>query len=275
MILIADSGATKTDWLVSGSQEVINTVGINPYFVSEVEIKNILRDSDLNKISDKIKGIYFYGSGCGSDEGRIKIQKALKDVFINSHVDVETDLMGAYRSLFPDDDGIAVILGTGSNSAHFINGRIESNFPSLGYILGDEGSGSYLGKKFLNKILSGMMTEKLRKSFEIKFGLSVQEILSRVYSGPYPNRYLASFTPFILENIRIASVYELVYESLEDFFKANLLRYKNVEGSKIRFTGSVSYYFRGIIKDLGENYNLNIDRIEKSPLKGLKQYHIK
>lgn len=275
MILIADSGATKTDWFVSDNKsELISTIGLNPFFVSTNDVKVAILKSQLSKYKNKIKSVYFYGAGCSSEKGKNIILEALVSIFENAEVEIFTDLEGASRSLFDKGAGIAVILGTGSNSAYYSDGKILLNHPSLGYILGDEGSGSYIGKKFISQLLNGLLPHDISELFTEYYDEPLNEILQRVYSDQFPNRFLASFTEFLGNNISNEIIRKLVMESLEDFFRVNLLRYPDIKSLNVRFTGSISFYFSEIIIELGEKYGLKIDKIEKQPMDGLIKYHI-
>ena len=275
MILIADSGATKTDWFVSDNKsEIISTIGLNPFFVSTNDVKVAILKSQLSKYKNKIKSVYFYGAGCSSEKGKNVIREALVSVFENAEIVIFTDLEGASRSLFDKGTGIAVILGTGSNSAYYSDGKILLNHPSLGYILGDEGSGSYIGKKFIGQLLSGLLPHDISELFTEYYDEPLDEILHRVYSDQFPNRFLASFAEFMGNNISNEIIRKLVMESLEDFFRINLLRYPDIKSLNVRFTGSISFHFSEIILELGEKYGLKIDKIEKQPMDGLIKYHI-
>ena len=198
-ILIADSGSTKCEWclLQNGKKKLLMTQGISPYFFDAVQIEEILRRELLPGLKEtKIEAIYYYGTGCGSAANRRMMKSAIKKVFPQADIDVAIDLMGAARSLCGKEKGIACILGTGSNSCYFNGKNILKNSPGLGYVLGDEGSGAYLGKKVLQYYLYNTFDEDLRYKFDARYVTNQSEILENLYKRPLPNRYLASFAPF-------------------------------------------------------------------------------
>jgi len=274
MILIADSGSTKTDWrlLSDNSVKAFHTIGFNPYFVSAQDIAMSIKQSELSNYIQKIKTVYFFGAGCSAKDQCLLISNTLSGIFTNSVINVDSDMAGACKSLFGNETGIAAILGTGSNSAFYKSGKLVYSQPSLGYVLGDEGSGSYLGKQLISSYLRNELPDELARIFNQRFHLSKREILFSVYKGKFPNRYLASFSVFLYEHITHEFVADIVEKSIEDFFVFNLLKYPEVKENVIRFTGSVSYYFADIIKKLGKKYELEIDKIEKQPIEGLVKY---
>ncbi len=275
MILIADSGSTKTDWrlLSDNSVKAFRTIGFNPYFVSAQDIAESINKSELSNYLNEVKSIYFFGAGCSAKDQCLLISNNLSKVFINSVINVDSDISGACKSLLANEQGIAVILGTGSNSAFYKDKKIVYAQPSLGYILGDEGGGSYIGKKFISSYLRNELPSELLRAFEKRYHLSKREILVSIYKGKFPNRYLASFAVFLHEHIGHEFISELVEKSIEDFFILNLLKYPESQTNVIRFTGSVSYYFADIIKKLGLKYKLKIDKIKKQPIDGLVNYY--
>lgn len=271
MILIADSGSTKTDWrlITNSSVKEFSTIGLNPFFVSADDIKNAILESDLNSFHSDVKTIHFFGAGCSTQQNCELIANSLSTVFINANIYVDSDMSGACKALFGDDTGIAAILGTGSNSAFYKNGNIVYSQPSLGYILGDEGSGSYLGKKLVSKYLNNELPEELDKLFQKKYNLSKKEILNSVYKQAFPNRYLASFAVFLYQHIKHEYIAKMVESGLEDFFIRNLIKYPEIEKYPVCFTGSIAFYFAETIYKLGDKYNIIINKIEKQPINAL------
>src|SRR4030095_5267843 len=203
-ILIADSGSTKCEWcfLSNGRKQIIETQGASPYFLNEIQIAEMMRKELLPALKNKKPGdIYFYGTGCAAAANRAMVKRAIKKVFPQAGVEVEHDLTGAARALCGMKKGIVVILGTGSNSGYYDGKKIVRNSPGLGYVLGDEGSGAYLGKKVLQYYLYKTFDEELAFKFEAKYKeINAVEILENIYKKPFPNRYLATFTLFLAEN---------------------------------------------------------------------------
>lgn len=274
--LIADSGATKAEWCLIGKdrRKTIFTQGISPYFLSTVQIKELLLKELLPKLRDAgINEIYYYGTGCANPENAKSVQKALQSVFPDSRVKVTHDLMGAAKALCGDGKGIACILGTGSNSCYYNGKKIVNNSPGLGYVLGDEGSGAYLGKKVVQYYLYDTFDEELRGRFDLTYTTNKTEILENVYKKPLPNRYLAGFARFLAENRGHYMIENIIEDGLNDFFFTHLCKYKEAWRMPIHFTGGVSFGFRDVIQQLCESYEFELGKIIKNPMVGLTDYH--
>jgi len=277
MILIADSGTTKTDWaLVNPFTEtkIFTTEGFNPYYMSsanigEIIIKELVPLFDENSITD----IYYYGSGCSTQNKRMIIDNALEDVFSNARITVEHDLLGAARGLFKNREGIACILGTGSNSCHCRNGAIVNNIPSIGYIYGDEGSGTFLGKQLIKSYLRHELPAELMSVFEIQYGLSLEQILDATYNKEKPMQFMSSFVRFIAGNIDHGFIKNLVNNSFEDFFTHQLTKYPGFNDLPIGFTGSVAYIFKPVLEEVLFKHGLKAELIMQRPIEGLIDYH--
>ncbi len=276
MILIADSGSTKTHWCIADNSSAIKhiyTKGINPFYQTEEEIQ---QEIQLNLIPElagySINQIYFYGAGCSFPEKKKLVSNALEHYFKDTMIEVQSDLLAAARSLFGEEKGIACILGTGSNSCYYNGSEITENVSPLGFILGDEGSGAVLGKTLVADVLKNQLAPELKTKFLTQYNISPAEILENVYKKPFPNRFLASFSKFLHENIENASIYQIVYNSFSAFVKRNLLQY-DFENVHVRCIGSVGYYFKNILADAAKEYNIQIDKIEQSPMEGLLEYH--
>ena len=279
MILIADSGATKTDWLISDANksEILKTEGINPFHQDEDYIRRIIETDLLPQIEKndsidkaKISEIYFYGAGCLPEPAE-KIINILQDFFSRTKVHAYTDLMGAARALCGKKPGIACILGTGSNSCMYDGKDIIKNVSPLGYILGDEGSGAYLGKRFIADCLKGQLPENIKNDFLSNCGLTVEDILRKVYREPQANRFLASLTPYIYNIKHEAQVKNFLCQCFTDFFERNVMKYDT--SLEISFTGSVSWYFQEEIKETAKRLNLTTGKFIKEPIWGLKEFH--
>jgi len=276
MILIADSGSTKAEFrlLETDVEEKVFVVpGINPFYQSEMEIKELINNSLYPDIAGcDIQKIYFYGAGCAFPEKNKIVENALLHSFPQADVFVGTDLLAAARALFGRGKGVACILGTGSNSCFYNGWEIEKNVSPLGFILGDEGSGAVLGRKFISDCLKNQMPVALQKKFFSQYDISPSEIMDKVYRQPFPNRYLASLTPFLLENIGEKYVYLLVKESFTEFFERNIEQY-SVGDEKLGFIGSIAFYFQDVLHEAAEEMGYRIEKIEKSPMDGLCLFH--
>lgn len=274
--LIADSGSTKTEWCLISNNRTRNfyTQGLSPYFLNAGQIETVLRVGVLQNVKKaQVDEVYFYGTGCKSMENKKMFQKVIKSVFPDSQIKISDDLTGAARSLCGHDKGIACILGTGSNSCYFDGKKIVKNSPGLGYVLGDEGSGAFLGKSLIQHYLYGLMDDELRSKFDEKFQTNSFEILDSVYKKPMPNRYLASFTAFLAENRGHYMVENILEDSLNMFFFTHLLRYKESSMYPVHFTGGVSHGFKDVIISLCKGYEFKVGNIFKTPMEGLIKYH--
>ena len=276
VILLADSGATKAEWcLVSGSKKrTIFTQGIIPYFLNTGQITTLLQDELVRKLKNiHIDHIYYYGTGCANPENAKSVKKALQKVYPVARVEVQTDLMAAARSVCGKEKGIACILGTGSNSCFYNGKKISGNSPGLGYVLGDEGSGAYLGKKVIQYYLYNTFDEDLRARFDAKFVTTPVEILDNVYKKPMPNRYLATYTMFLAENRGHYMIENIIEDGLNDFFFQHLCKYPEIWKCPVHFVGSVAFGFKDVIKDLCSSYEFDLGTILKNPMQGLVKYH--
>ena len=277
-ILIADSGSTKTDWcLLSGRKRTaVVTQGLSPYFLSEAQMSSVISSEVATALGKKkVDEVYFYGTGCNTTANTSLVKKALKHNFKDANVHVDTDLVAAAKALCGDEKGIVCILGTGSNSCYYNGKKIVKNSPGIGYILGDEGSGAYLGRKVLQYYLYDTYDEDLRSRFDAQFVTNSTEILNNVYKMPLPNRYLASFALFLSQNRGHYMVENILEDGLNDFFFNHVYKYKESWSLPIHFVGGVAYEFGDVIKELCNSYELQPGRILRSPMKGLIAYHNK
>ena len=278
MILIADSGSTKTDWcVVENGQPIqqISTKGINPFFQSEEEISNEIATSLLPQLkSNALDAVYFYGAGCGFPDKIAMVHRAItKHLQIKREVEVNTDMLAVAHGLCQHEAGIACIMGTGSNSCYYDGKQIVSNVSPLGFILGDEGSGAVLGKLLVGDILKNQMTPELKEKFLKQFSLTPADIIDRVYRKPFPNRFLASLSPFLAQNIDEPCIHALVLGSFKSFLKRNVMQYENFRNSKVHFIGSVAFYYKTILAEAAQEMNIQLGTIIKSPMEGLIKYH--
>lgn len=274
--LIADSGATKAEWclLRNGRKQTIFTKGISPYFLTAEQITSLL-NAELKPFIKKmnIDEVHYYGTGCANPNNAKLVKVAILNVFGEAKVFVDHDLMAACKALLANKKGIACILGTGSNSCYYNGKKIVKNSPGLGFILGDEGSGAYLGKKVLQYYLYNIFEEELRAKFDALYVTNTVEILENVYKKPMPNRYLASFSIFLAENRGHYMVENIIEDGLNDFFFNHLCKYRESWTLPISFVGSVAYGFKDVLKDLCNTYKFEMGKVLKNPMDGLVEYH--
>lgn len=277
MILIADSGSTKTDWrLISEKEEVksVSTPGINPFYQTEEEIENQISTLLYPELMGfSVKKIFFYGAGCAFEDKKQIVKNAISVSFPKAQIEIEFDLLAAARGLFLKEKGIACILGTGSNSCFYDGKNIIHNVSPLGFILGDEGSGAVLGKKFAADCLKNQLPEKLKDKFLKQYDLTPAQIIESVYKKPFPNRFLAQFTRFLSENIAEPSIYNIVFDSFTEFFTRNIMQYNNYKDYPVCFIGSIAYYFKDVLEVAANELDIQIGIIYQSPMPGLIKYH--
>ena len=275
--LIADSGSTKCEWclLANGKKKKIFTTGMSPYFLSAEQMVELLQKELVKKLKDVyINEIYYYGTGLGNPANGVLLKKVLKKVFpAAKKIEANIDLLAAARAVCGHEKGIACILGTGSNSCYYNGKKIIKNSPGLGYVLGDEGSGAYLGKKVVQHFLYNTFDEDLMMRFTNAFNVGANEILEHVYKQPQPNRYLASFAIFLAENRGHYMVENIIEDGLNDFFFTHLYKYRESWVYPISFVGSVAYGFKDVLKSLCDTYELELGKVLKQPMDGLVAYH--
>jgi len=275
MILLADSGSTKTHWCVIDGGLIIKQIftnGTNPFFQSVEEIAAEIGTNLVSQISGfAIDKIYFYGAGCAFPDKEQMIKTALQRYF-TADIEVGSDLLAAARGLCGEKQGIACIMGTGSNSCFYDGDKIIENISPLGFILGDEGSGSYLGKQLVGDCLKNQLPVALKEKFLLQYKLTPALILEQVYKKPFPNRFLASLSPFLLQNIEVPQVHELVLNAFIAFFRRNVMQYTNYR-CPISFVGSVAYYYKPVLEEAACTLDLTLGKVIQSPMPGLIDYH--
>ena len=276
--LIADSGSSKTDWCLIYDKKKINiqTQGISPYFLNAAEIEQVLRKELVVKMKKyEPDEVFYYGTGCSNPENVKLVKSVIKKVFPKAKITVDHDLLGAAKALCGNEKGIACILGTGSNSCFYNGKKVVKNSPGLGYVLGDEGSGAYLGKKVLQYFLYQTFDEELMLSFQKKYNLNKSDILNKIYREPLPNRYLASFATFLSEHRGHYMIENIIEDGINDFFYTHLNKLNESWLHPIHFAGTIAYVFRDVIKQLAAANELEIGSIVKSPMEGLIAFHKK
>lgn len=282
MYLIADSGSTKTDWCLCNKSAIlqhIQTQGINPYHQSEEAIETVLRDELLPQMRTQEcsvqcsqLSITFYGSGCANETACNRIKEALHKVLETKKITVHSDLLGAARALCGHEEGIACVLGTGSNSCLYNGTEIIANIPPLGYILGDEGSSAVLGRRLVGDCLKHQLPEAICNEFLAEYNLSPEIILEKVYRQPLANRFLASLTPFLSKHKEVPEVHNLLVDSFTDFFVRNVKQYRR-PWLPIHFVGSIAYAFSAELREAAESLGMELGAIMRSPMEGLIKYH--
>ncbi len=274
--LIADSGATKAEWclLKNGKKKTIFTQGISPYFLNTAQITELLsKELKPHLKNSVVEEVFYYGTGCANPVNARSVKKALLNVFREAKVDVNHDLMAAARALCGKKKGIACILGTGSNSCYYDGKKIVKNSPGLGYVLGDEGSGAYLGKKVIQYYLYDTFDTELKEKFDEAYHTHAAEILENVYKKPLPNRYLAGFCRFLAENRGHYMIENIIEDGLNDFFFTHLSKYRETSTLPVSFAGGVAFGFQDVLKQLCSSYEFEWGNIMKNPMQGLVVYH--
>ena len=274
--LIADSGATKAEWCLvnNGKKKTIFTQGISPYFLNTEQITSLL----LKELKPKLKNVevdevYYYGTGCGNPVNAKSVKKALQKNFTNAKVDVTHDLMAASRALCGNKKGVVANLGTGSFCCFYNGKKIVKQTPGIGYVLGDEGSGAYLGKKVIQYYLYDTFDDDLRARFVSEYVTNRIEILENVYKKPLPNRYLASFAIFLAENRGHYMIENIIEDGLNDFFFSHLCKYGETWTFPVNFVGSVAFGFKDVLQQLCNSYEFELGKVTKNPMEGLVEYH--
>ena len=276
MILIGDSGSTKTDWRVidnGGKIQQLKSPGLNPNYQSAKEISEALLESLTSLRGSKMDFIYFYGSGCDGSKNIQLLTGVFQSVFPHSQVEINHDLLAAARALCNQDPGIACILGTGSNSCLYDGKAIIDHVPSMGYLVGDEGSGSVLGKKLVGDYFKRQLPHDLEEKFVQRYHPEEHDVLNHLYQEPYPNRYLASYSKFLFDNQNHSYIYELIYQEFLEFMKRNVMNYQGYRDYPVHFLGSIAFYYADILRQVGNDHQITVKNIVESPIAGLTLYH--
>lgn len=278
MFLIADSGSSKTEWrLINEEAEIllgIQTQGLNPYFVSQEKITEVLTRF-VKPAIDKVERVFFYGAGCGQTVKADEVKRAIESAIqVQMSCEVAGDILGTARSLLQDKKGIACILGTGANSCVYDGKVITENIPSLGYILTDWGSGTVLGKDFLSLVLQEKLSTDITEDFFDTFQMRRPQILDSIYNKPLPNRFLATFCPFLLKYAEDPQCRFLITNNFKNFFEYYVHGYANNKYSPhVSFSGSVAFNFKMYLEEVAQKMGIVIDSIVQNPMDGLIKYH--
>lgn len=280
-IVLADAGSTKTEWiLITESQEPKHffTPGINPNYMSEQDIRllfNTLRNQLKEEEFKGITEVHYYGTGCARPAGAEKIKQIATNTFPMADIDVASDLLAAAIALLQDQPGLAAILGTGAAVCHYDGTKITRIAPSAGWMLGDEGSGTCLGKTLLSEYLKGHLPSSFKKTLETECQLNETIVLRKIYQEPAPNRYMASFSYFIEEHLEEDFLQQLCHEVFSAFFKSMAFCFTDYRKYACNIVGSIGFCFQNVIRKCAEEQGIAIGEIEKSPIRGLIQYHKK
>lgn len=276
MILIADSGSTKTHWCVMENGQLVKhifTKGISPFYQTENEIALEVEMNLLPGLEGlHIDKVYFYGTGCAFPDKKIMVSDALGRNFPDTIIEVHSDLLAAAHALFQRGRGVACILGTGSNSCLYDGGEVVQHVSPLGYVLGDEGSGAVLGRTLIADCLKNQLPGHMKIKLIDKYGLTPESVLENVYKKPFPNRYLAQFTPFLKENLDEPSIYNIVYSGFDSFLMRNVMQYP-LGDVAVGFVGSIAFHFSDVLAKAAAARGIVVSEIAQAPMDGLIKYY--
>ncbi|WP_347217179.1 BadF/BadG/BcrA/BcrD ATPase family protein [Chryseobacterium sp.] len=280
MVAIVDSGSTKSDWVILDDFKKVflktETIGFNPNFINrELIAPEIQKNSNLILVKNSITKVFFYGSGCGVEKNRETIEAELKKVFDKAKIIVKEDLMAAAYAAYKGKPAIVCILGTGSNSCYFDGKEVKIELPSLGFLMGDEGSGSAIGKQLVRRYFMKKLPADLHQEFETDYKLTIEDALKNMYHAPRPNAYLADFNKFVVERKDHPYFVNMVFEEMKSFFEYQVMPYQEANDAEINFIGSIAYYYENILRSVAEELNLNVGHVVQKPIESLVDYHIK
>jgi glucosamine kinase len=276
MILIADSGGSKTDWRLiknDGTIAQASAPGFNPYYQHIDDLRKNVSETVVPIVKEKVDKIFFYGAGVSSLKNQLTIKSAFMEFFPEAQIEIGWDLLAAARALCGHEPGIACIMGTGSNSCLYDGENITGNVANLGWILADEGSGADIGKRFLVDYLRELMPQELAEQFKKRFPLTREEYLEKIYQQEKPNAFLATFSKFIFQHLKDPYCYKLVYDRFSSFYENNVMKYDNYKQLKVHFTGSVAFYFSDILRQVANDKGITVKNILEGPIAGLTLYH--
>jgi N-acetylglucosamine kinase-like BadF-type ATPase len=278
MILIADGGSTKADWIAINSEKKeefrVRTLGLNPAVVPGEELNNrIVNMFQLMNIKEEVSEIYFYGAGCGTPKPTAILKKILEAIFVNAKVHVSEDMLAAVYAATGKEPAMVCILGTGSNSCYFDGEKMQMLVASLGYVLMDEASGNYFGKKLVVDYFYNRMPKAIASEFEKEFNLDADHIKKNIYQEANPNMYLASFAKFMFDFKEDKYIKRLIKKGFQEFFKYRVLPYNINSETSIYFIGSIAHYFRDTLEKVASKYNLKITDVIQRPIDNLLAYH--
>ena len=278
MIFIVESGSTKSDWVLVNAHEkrrYFTTMGFNPFFHSSAFISDEIRKNDaIHGLADEVNEIYFYGAGCSSPAKNDVILVGLSTVFKNAKIHVDHDLVACAYATYQGKNCISCIIGTGSNSCYFDGKTVSDVIPALGYVLGDEGSGSYFGKKLLAAYLYGHLTVELSADFEQTFGLNKEQILDKVYKESNANVFIASFMPFVAKHKSHPFFQQMIEEGFYEFMRVHVGCYPDFTSVDVHFVGSLAAIFEDSLVKAAKRLSIHVASIIQKPVDGLVDYHL-
>ena len=277
MRIIADSGSTKTHWKIIDSNGVFSdfySPGLNPYHYSNQDYDKAMRSAvEHNPNPNSVSEVFFYGAGCASPDKSGQVSDCLAQIFPKATINVYSDLLGAARALFARSSGVVVVLGTGASVGYYTGTEIQRKTISLGYILGDEGSGAHMGKELLRRWAYGILSSDLAEKMTSQFGLSVEAVLNGIYSNAYPARFMAKFTKFLAENIASTQVQQIVENSFNELYVNHLIRYPECKTKQVGVVGSVGKIFAPQLQTVLYRHGISVTSIIRYPIDGLVAYH--
>ncbi|ASW74793.1 ATPase [Chryseobacterium piperi] len=280
MVAIVDGGSTKCDWVILDDFKKVfmktETIGFNPNNIAaELIVPEIEKNINLSAVKNSITRVFFYGSGCGIPENCITIERELSKFFTKAEVVAKEDLMAAAYAAYTGKPAIVCILGTGSNSCYFDGTHLKIKLPSLGFLIGDEGSGSAIGKQLVRRFFMQKLPEDLHLQFEETYHLTIEEALKNMYHTSRPNAYLANFNKFVVERKEHPYFQKMVFEEMKNFFEYQVLPYEESQEAEINFIGSIAYYYEETLRSAAAELHLNVGKIVQKPIESLVDYHIK
>ncbi|MEY8758843.1 BadF/BadG/BcrA/BcrD ATPase family protein [Chryseobacterium tongliaoense] len=280
MVAIVDGGSTKCDWVILDDFKKVfmktETIGFNPNNIAaELIVPEIEKNINLSAVKNSITKVFFYGSGCGIPQNRITIERELEKFFTKAEVIAQEDLTAAAYAAYSGRPAIVCILGTGSNSCYFDGTNLKIKLPSLGFLMGDEGSGSSIGKQLVRRFFMQKLPQDLHTEFEETYHLTIDEALKNMYHTSRPNAYLANFNKFVVERKDHPYFQKMVFEEMLNFFDYQVLPYEESKDAEINFIGSIAYYYENILRSAAAELNLNVGNVVQKPIESLVDYHIK
>lgn len=278
MIAIVDGGSTKCDWVIldNSGEEILKTatVGFNPNIIkAELIPLELLKNEALSELSHQLKNIFFYGSGCGTPENRLVVEREIQKVFANAQIVVKEDLLAAAYAAYRGVPAIVCILGTGSNACYFDGESVKTELPSLGFLIGDEGSGSALGKQLVRHYFMKKLPPDLHQQFTEIYQLHIDELLKNMYHNPRANAYMADFTKFIVDRKTHPYFQNFVYKELSNFLEYQVMPYEECRSCEINFIGSIAYFFEDALRAAASDFHFNIGTVVQKPIESLVNYH--
>ena len=280
MIAIVDGGSTKCDWVILENSGKISqkteSIGFNPNIINADLIpQEIEKNPHLFLIKNQLDYIYFYGSGCGTVENALLVETQLQKVFPYAKVTVKEDLTAAAYAAYNGKPAIVCILGTGSNSCYFDGESIRRDLPSLGFLIGDEGSGSALGKHLVRRFFMKKLPQDLHQEFVETYHLTIEDAIKNMYHNPRANAYLAEFNKFVVQRKQHPYFQNMVFDEMKNFFEYQVLPYEEAREAEINFIGSIAYYYEDVLRAAAAELNLTVGHIVQKPIESLVEYHKK